>query len=120
MAALLEQTDKQVLEAKTSENTGKVYGEQYTPSAEKRTYYFDNHYAVKTGWTYEDGNWYYLNKLGISGDDSYNPLPIGEVAKGWTQDFHVTFGIDRSKPAPWYYLDPTTAAMQTWLAATWQ
>ena len=52
---LLEQTDKQVLEAKTSENTGKVYGEQYTPSAEKRTYYFDNNYAVKTGWTYEDG-----------------------------------------------------------------
>ena len=111
--ALLEQTDKQVLEAKTSENTGKVYGEQYPPSPEKRTYYFDNNYAVKTGWIYEDGNWYYLNKLGISGDDSYNPLPIGEVAKGWTQDFHVTFGIDRSKPAPWYYLDPTTGIMQT-------
>ena len=111
--ALLEQTDKQVLEAKTSENTGKVYGEQYPSSAEKRTYYFDNNYAVKTGWTYEDGNWYYLNKLGISGDDSYNPLPIGEVAKGWTQDFHVTFGIDRSKPAPWYYLDPETGIMQT-------
>ena len=54
--ALLEQTDKQVLEAKTSENTGKVYGEQYPLSAEKRTYYFDNHYAVKTGWIYEDGN----------------------------------------------------------------
>ena len=111
--ALLEQTDKQVLEAKTSENTGKVYGEQYTPSPEKRTYYFDNNYAVKTGWIYEDGNWYYLNKLGNFGDDSYNPLPIGEVAKGWTQDFHVTFGIDRSKPAPWYYLDPTTGIMQT-------
>ena len=111
--ALLEQTDKQVLEAKTSENTGKVYGEQYPLSAEKRTYYFDNNYAVKTGWTYEDSNWYYLNKLGISGDDSYNPLPIGEVAKGWTQDFHVTFGIDRSKPAPWYYLDPETGIMRT-------
>ena len=110
---LLEQTDKQVLEAKTSQNTGKVYGEQYTPSAEKRTYYFDNNYAVKTGWIYEDGNWYYLNKLGNSGDDSYYPLPIGEIAKGWTQDFHVTFGIDRSKPAPWYYLDPETGIMQT-------
>ena len=111
--ALLEQTDKQVLEAKTSENTGKVYGEQYTPSPEKRTYYFDNNYAVKTGWIYEDGNWYYLNKLGNFGDDSYNPLPIGEVAKGWTQDFHVTIDIDRSKPAPWYYLDPKTGIMQT-------
>ncbi|HEW8703276.1 TPA: N-acetylmuramoyl-L-alanine amidase family protein [Streptococcus pneumoniae] len=111
--ALLEQTDKQVLEAKTSENTGKVYGEQYPLSAEKRTYYFDNNYAVKTGWIYEDGNWYYLNKLGNFGDDSYNPLPIGEVAKGWTQDFHVTIDIDRSKPAPWYYLDPTTGIMQT-------
>ena len=111
--ALLEQTDKQVLEAKTSENTGKVYGEQYPLSAEKRTYYFDNNYAVKTGWIYEDGNWYYLNKLGNFGDDSYNPLPIGEVAKGWTQDFHVTIDIDRSKPASWYYLDPKTGIMQT-------
>ncbi|VNR75108.1 choline-binding protein Cbp9 [Streptococcus pneumoniae] len=111
--ALLEQTDKQVLEAKTSENTGKVYGEQYPLSAEKRTYYFDNNYAVKTGWIYEEGHWYYLNKLGNFGDDSYNPLPIGEVAKGWTQDFHVTIDIDRSKPAPWYYLDPTTGIMQT-------
>ncbi|COM85822.1 choline-binding protein Cbp9 [Streptococcus pneumoniae] len=111
--ALLEQTDKQVLEAKTSENTGKVYGEQYPLSAEKRTYYFDNNYAVKTGWIYEDGNWYYLNKLGNFGDDSYNPLPISEVAKGWTQDFHVTIDIDRSKPAPWYYLDPETGIMRT-------
>ena len=25
----------------------------------------------------------------------------------------VTFGIDRSKPAPWYYLDPETGIMQT-------
>ncbi|HGR5310012.1 choline binding protein C [Streptococcus pneumoniae] len=111
--ALLEQTDKQVLEAKTSENTGKVYGEQYPLSAEKRTYYFDNNYAVKTGWIYEEGHWYYLNKLGNFGDDSYNPLPIGEVAKGWTQDFHVTIDIDRSKPAPWYYLDPETGIMRT-------
>ena len=52
-----------------------------------------NNYAVKTGWIYEDGNWYYLNKLGNFGDDSYNPLPIGEVAKGWTQDFHVTLAL---------------------------
>lgn len=111
--ALLEQTEKQVLEAKSSENTGKVYGEQYNPSAEKRAYYFDEDYALKTGWIYEDGQWYYLNKLGNSGDDSYYPLPIGEIAKGWTQDFHVIFGIDRSKPAPWYYLDPETGIMQT-------
>ena len=66
------------------------------------------------------GNWYYLNKLGISGDDSYNPLPIGEVAKGWTQDFHVTFGIDRSKPAPWYYLGPRNWYHANWLETTWQ
>ncbi|VFH80699.1 choline binding protein C [Streptococcus pneumoniae] len=112
--ALLEQTDKQVLEPKTSENTGKVYGEQYPLSAEKRTYYFDNNYAVKTGWIYEDGNWYYLNKLGNFGDDSYNPLPIGEVAKGWTQDFHVTIDIDRSKPAPWYYLDASGKMLTDW------
>ena len=68
---------------------------------------------MKTGWIYEDGHWYYLNKLGNSNDDSSYPLPIGEIAKGWTQDFHVTFGIDRSKPAPWYYLDPETGIMQT-------
>ena len=111
--ALLEQQEKQVLEAKSSENTGKVYGEKYNPSAEKRAYYFDDDYALKTGWIYEDDHWYYLNKLGNSNDDSSYPLPIGEIAKGWTQDFHVTFGIDRSKPAPWYYLDPETGIMQT-------
>ena len=111
--ALLEQQEKQVLEAKSSENTGKVYGEKYNPSAEKRAYYFDDDYALKTGWIYGDGHWYYLNKLGNSNDDSSYPLPIGEIAKGWTQDFHVTFGIDRSKPAPWFYLDPTTGIMQT-------
>lgn len=111
--ALLEQQEKQVLEAKSSENTGKEYGEKYNPSAEKRAYYFDDDYALKTGWIYEDGHWYYLNKLGNSNDDSSYPLPIGEIAKGWTQDFHVTFGIDRSKPAPWYYLDPETGIMQT-------
>lgn len=111
--ALLEHQEKQVLEAKSSENTGKVYGEKYNPSAEKRAYYFDDDYALKTGWIYEDGHWYYLNKLGNSNDDSSYPLPIGEIAKGWTQDFHVTFGIDRSKPAPWYYLDPETGIMQT-------
>ena len=111
--ALLEQQEKQVLEAKSSENTGKVYGEKYNPSAEKRAYYFDDDYALKTGWIYEDGHWYYLNKLGNSNDDSSYPLPIGEIAKGWIQDFHVTFGIDRSKPAPWYYLDPETGIMQT-------
>lgn len=83
-------------------------------SAEKRTYYFDNNYVVKTGWIYEDGNWYYLNKLGNFGDDSYNPLPIGEVAKGWTQDFHVTIDIDRSKPAPWYYLDASGKMLTDW------
>ena len=113
---LQEFVGKQVLEAKTATNTNKHHGEQYDSPAEKRVYYFEDqrsYHTLKTGWIYEDGNWYYLNKLGISGDDSYNPLPIGEVAKGWTQDFHVTFGIDRSKPAPWYYLDPETGIMQT-------
>ena len=36
-----------------------------------------------------------------------------KLLRGWTQDFHVTFGIDRSKPAPWYYLDPETGIMRT-------
>ena len=111
--ALLESTDKQVLEAKTSENTGKVYGENYNPSAKKRAYYFDEDYALKIGWIYEDGHWYYLNKIGRFANDSYYPLPIGEIARGWTQDFRVTISIDRSTPAPWYYLDPTTGIMQT-------
>ncbi len=39
--ALLDQTDKQVLFVKTSENFGKVYSEQYRLSAEKIIYYFD-------------------------------------------------------------------------------
>ena len=99
--ALLEQTDKQVLEAKTSENTGKVYGEQYTPSPEKRTYYFDNGYAVKTGWIYDDGQWYYLQKNG-GFESRINSLKVGEPVRGWAND-----------NSTWYYLDPTTGIMQT-------
>ncbi|CKI75986.1 choline-binding protein Cbp9 [Streptococcus pneumoniae] len=87
--ALLEQTDKQVLEAKTSENTGKVYGEQYPLSAEKRTYYFDNNYAVKTGWIYEEGHWYYFGSS-------------GSMATGWK--------YVRGK---WYYLDNKNGDMKT-------
>lgn len=96
--ALLEQTDKQVLEAKTSENTGKVYGEQYPLSAEKRTYYFDNNYAVKTGWLYDQSNWYYLAKTEINGENYLG----GERRAGWIND-----------DSTWYYLDPTTGIMQT-------
>ena len=36
-----------------------------------------------------------------------------KLLRGWTQDFHVTIDIDRSKPAPWYYLDLKTGIMQT-------
>ncbi|HEV9398662.1 TPA: N-acetylmuramoyl-L-alanine amidase family protein [Streptococcus pneumoniae] len=96
--ALLEQTDKQVLEAKTSENTGKVYGEQYPLSAEKRTYYFDNNYAVKTGWIYEDGNWYYLDQ------------PNGDMKTGW-----------QNLGNKWYYLRSSGARVTGWVKddSTW-
>ena len=95
---LQEFVGKQILEAKTATNTNKHHGEQYDSPAEKRVYYFDQDHSLKTGWLYDQSNWYYLAKTGSSGKDYLG----GEKRSGWIND-----------NSTWYYLDTTTAAMQT-------
>ena len=101
---LQEFVGKQILEAKTATNTNKHHGEQYDSPAEKRVYYFEDqrsYHTLKTGWIYDEGHWYYLQKSG-GFDARIDSLTVGELVRGWTND-----------NSTWYYLDPTTAAMQT-------
>ena len=101
---LQEFVGKQVLEAKTATNTNKHHREQYDSPAEKRVYYFEDqrsYHTLKTGWVYDEGYWYYLQKSG-GFDARIDSLTVGEPVRGWTND-----------NSTWYYLDPTTATMQT-------
>ena len=101
---LQEFVGKQVLEAKTATNTNKHHGEQYDSPAEKRVYYFEDqrsYHTLKTGWIYDEGHWYYLQKSG-GFDARIDSLTVGELVRGWTND-----------NSTWYYLDPITATMQT-------
>ena len=101
---LQEFVGKQVLEAKTATNTNKHHGEQYDTPDEKRVYYFEDqrsYHTLKTGWIYDEGHWYYLQKDG-SFDARIDSLTVGELVRGWTND-----------NSTWYYLDPITATMQT-------
>ena len=89
------------LEIKTKDSVGKEYGEKREDREEKRyytNYYFDQDHSLKTGWLYDQSNWYYLAKTDSSGKDYLG----GERRAGWIND-----------NSTWYYLDPTTAAMQT-------
>ena len=101
---LQEFVSKQVLEAKTATNTNKHHGEQYDTPDEKRVYYFEDqrsYHTLKTGWIYDEGHWYYLQKDG-NFDARIDSLTVGELVRGWTND-----------NSTWYYLDPTTGIMQT-------
>jgi len=101
---LQEFVGKQVLEAKTATNTNKHHGEQYDTPDEKRVYYFEDqrsYHTLKTGWIYDEGHWYYLQKSG-GFDARIDSLTVGELVRGWTND-----------NSTWYYLDPITATMQT-------
>ena len=101
---LQEFVGKQVLEAKTDTNIDKYHGEQYDSPAEKRVYYFEgqrSYHTLKTGWVYDDGQWYYLQKNG-GFESRINSLKVGELTRGWIND-----------DSTWYYLDPTTGIMQT-------
>lgn len=88
------------LEVKDSLNVGKKHGEGFEgPEVLKlANYYFDQDHSLKTGWLYDQSNWYYLAKIGSSGKDYLG----GERRVGWIND-----------NSTWYYLDPISAAMQT-------
>ena len=90
----------QQLDVKDSLTVGKKHGEGFEgPEVLKlANYYFDQDHSLKTGWLYDQSNWYYLAKTGSSGKDYLG----GERRAGWIND-----------NSTWYYLDPTTAAMQT-------
>ena len=112
---LQEFVGKQVLEAKTATNTNKHHGEQYDSPAEKRVYYFEDqrsYHTLKTGWIYDEGHWYYLQKSG-GFDARINSLTVGEPVRGWAKDYSLLYDEEEIKAAPWYYLDPETGTMQT-------
>nr|BCL40435.1 choline-binding protein F [Streptococcus oralis subsp. tigurinus]BCR36963.1 choline-binding protein F [Streptococcus oralis]BCR37002.1 choline-binding protein F [Streptococcus oralis] len=112
---LQEFVGKQVLEAKTATNTNKHHGEQYDSPAEKRVYYFEDqrsYHTLKTGWIYDEGHWYYLQKSG-GFDARINSLTVGEPVRGWAKDYSLLYDEEEIKAAPWYYLDPKTGIMQT-------
>lgn len=112
---LQEFVGKQVLEAKTATNTNKHHGEQYDSPSEKRVYYFEDqrsYHTLKTGWIYDEGHWYYLQKDG-GFTARINRLTVGELVRGWTKDYSLLYDEEEIKAAPWYYLDPETGIMQT-------
>ena len=90
----------QQLELKDSLTVGKKHGEGWEgPEVLKLAYYyFDQDHSLKTGWLYDQSNWYYLAKTGNSGNKNLG----GERRSGWIQD-----------ASTWYYLDPETGIMQT-------
>lgn len=88
------------LEVKDSLTVGKKHGEGFEgPEVLKlANYYFNEDHSLKTGWLYDQSNWYYLAKTGHLGKDYLG----GERRAGWIND-----------DSTWYYLDPETAIMQT-------
>ena len=90
----------QELELKYSLTVGKKHGEGWEgPEVLKLAYYyFDQDHYLKTGWLYDQSNWYYLAKTGNSGNKNLG----GEKRSGWIQD-----------ASTWYYLDSETGIMQT-------
>ena len=87
----------QQLEVKDSLTVGKKHGEG--PEVLKlANYYFNEDHSLKTGWLYDQSNWYYLAKTGHLGKDYLG----GERRAGWIND-----------DSTWYYLDPKTGIMQT-------
>ena len=90
----------QQLELKDSLTVGKKHGEGWEgPEVLKLAYYyFDQDHSLKTGWLYDQSNWYYLAKTGNSGNKNLG----GERRAGWIND-----------GSAWYYLDSETGIMQT-------
>lgn len=70
----------QQLELKDSLTVGKKHGEGWEgPEVLKLAYYyFDQDHSLKTGWLYDQSNWYYLAKTGNSGNKNLG----GEKSSG--------------------------------------
>lgn len=92
------------LEIKTKDSVGRKYGEKRTNPEDKEeksfytNYYFNQNHSLKTGWLYDQSNWYYLAKTEINGENYIG----GERRAGWIND-----------GSAWYYLDSETGIMQT-------
>ncbi|OFP42326.1 choline-binding protein, partial [Streptococcus sp. HMSC067H01] len=106
------------LEVKTKDSVGRKYGEKRTNPEDKEeksfytNYYFNQNHSLETGWIYDEGHWYYLQKSG-GFDARINSLTIGEPVRGWAKDYSLLYDEEEIKAAPWYYLDPETGIMQT-------
>lgn len=108
------------LEVKDSLNVGKKHGEPFEgPEVLKlANYYFDQDYSLKTGWLYDQTNWYYLAKTGSSGKDYLG----GERRAGWINDNSTWYYLRSSgamatgwyqEGSTWYYLDQSNGDMKT-------
>jgi len=119
----------QQLELKDSLTVGKKHGEGWEgPEVLKLAYYyFDQDHSLKTGWLYDQSNWYYLAKTGSSyldpttaamqtgwqylGNKWYYLRSSGAMATGWYLD-----------GSTWYYLDAQNGDMKTgwiYVGNTW-
>ena len=99
----------QQLEVKDSLTVGKKHGEG--PEVLKlANYYFNEDHSLKTGWLYDQSNWYYLDPTtGIMqtgwqylGNKWYYLRSSGAMATGWYQE-----------GSTWYYLDAQNGDMKT-------
>ena len=102
----------QQLEVKDSLTVGKKHGEGFEgPEVLKlANYYFNEDHSLKTGWLYDQSNWYYLDPTtGIMqtgwkylGNKWYYLRSSGAMETGWYQE-----------GSTWYYLDAQNGDMKT-------
>ena len=102
----------QQLEVKDSLTVGKKHGEGFEgPEVLKlANYYFNEDHSLKTGWLYDQSNWYYLDPTtGIMqtgwqylGNKWYYLRSSGAMATGWIKD-----------GSTWYYLNASNGDMKT-------
>lgn len=110
----------QQLELKDSLTVGKKHGEGWEgPEVLKLAYYyFDQDHSLKTGWLYDQSNWYYLAKTEINGENYIG----GERRAGWINDGSAWYYLRSSGAmatgwyqdgSTWYYLDQSNGDMKT-------
>ena len=102
----------QQLDVKDSLTVGKKHGEGFEgPEVLKLAYYyFDQDHSLKTGWLYDQSNWYYLDAQNgdmktdwiYVGNKWYYLRSSGAMATGWYQE-----------GSTWYYLDAQNGDMKT-------